>query len=530
MKKIIVAVLPALAGILASAGEATAMASKDVQSPDSTLLRLTGASTMEELDETEIERFEYMFSKPLSINTANRSRLMSCGLFSPYQVASLIDYQAHQGDILSFSELALVDGFSKEFVNLIRDFIILDYTMPGGQSSRKHKNDFDLVAGLNGKGNFSGKLKYVSENRYSASVTYRDELSANVAIYGKKHLGKIIIGDFGARFGQGLALWSGFSLSGVSSISAFCKHPTGISPSWTLSPASALRGLAADFEFGSHSVAAILSASPGKEGGALNINHLSTKGEIGITGSWNKKDGVKVGTDFRHNLSGNDFFGEAVFNGKDKSVSAICGIIRNFSYTSKAAFRASFDQGKAGAVAGLQISEHFLSIEESYKVKDKAHTVKLLEQSSFHVSEHLTIIVRASEKFKSADTPIFRHDLRSDCCFCAGVWNANIRLNCVYGSKLAALTYAEAGYKAEKAALWCRATAFHADTWDDRIYCYERDAPGTFNVPAYYGRGFCLSLTGNLKAGHSRFDMRIAYLNSNRTEKFEIKLQYRLSL
>ena len=34
-----------------------------------------------------------------------------------------------------------------------------------------------------------------------------------------------------------------------------------------------------------------------------------------------------------------------------------------------------------------------------------------------------------------------------------------------------------------------RATLFCAWDWDARIYCYERDAPGTFSVPAYYGKG-----------------------------------------
>ena len=32
------------------------------------------------------------------------------------------------------------------------------------------------------------------------------------------------------------------------------------------------------------------------------------------------------------------------------------------------------------------------------------------------------------------------------------------------------------------------------DKWDDRIYVYERDAPGSFNVPAFYGRGLWTSL------------------------------------
>ena len=38
-----------------------------------------------------------------------------------------------------------------------------------------------------------------------------------------------------------------------------------------------------------------------------------------------------------------------------------------------------------------------------------------------------------------------------------------------------------------------------ADNWNDRIYCYERDAPGSFNIPAYYGRGWAASLVGRLK-------------------------------
>jgi hypothetical protein len=35
---------------------------------------------------------------------------------------------------------------------------------------------------------------------------------------------------------------------------------------------------------------------------------------------------------------------------------------------------------------------------------------------------------------------------------------------------------------------------FAVDNWDDRIYVYERDAPGSFNVPAFYGRGLWTSV------------------------------------
>jgi hypothetical protein len=44
---------------------------------------------------------------------------------------------------------------------------------------------------------------------------------------------------------------------------------------------------------------------------------------------------------------------------------------------------------------------------------------------------------------------------------------------------------------------------FKIDEWDDRIYAYERSAPGSFKVPAYYGRGLWTALTVSAKL--SRF-------------------------
>jgi hypothetical protein len=47
----------------------------------------------------------------------------------------------------------------------------------------------------------------------------------------------------------------------------------------------------------------------------------------------------------------------------------------------------------------------------------------------------------------------------------------------------------ESGYRNDYFAMYLRCGIFKADDWADRIYVYERDAPGSFNVPAYYGRG-----------------------------------------
>ena len=61
------------------------------------------------------------------------------------------------------------------------------------------------------------------------------------------------------------------------------------------------------------------------------------------------------------------------------------------------------------------------------------------------------------------------------------------------------LTYVEGGRKNESSALYLRVTGFSIPVWDARIYCYERDAPGTFSVPSYNGRGIAFSAVGSLK-------------------------------
>ena len=46
------------------------------------ILLLTGAGNMEELGESEVERFESLASHPVCINIASAGRLRSCGFCS----------------------------------------------------------------------------------------------------------------------------------------------------------------------------------------------------------------------------------------------------------------------------------------------------------------------------------------------------------------------------------------------------------------------------------------------------------------
>ena len=100
-------------------------------------VRLSGASCVEDLSESEIERYEALDAHPLDINTATRRELLASGLLTSYQVATLLDYIAHYGEICSVVELAAVDGFGPDRAKDLAPFFKLEPTGQRGARPRK---------------------------------------------------------------------------------------------------------------------------------------------------------------------------------------------------------------------------------------------------------------------------------------------------------------------------------------------------------------------------------------------------------
>jgi hypothetical protein len=81
--------------------------------------------------------------------------------------------------------------------------------------------------------------------------------------------------------------------------------------------------------------------------------------------------------------------------------------------------------------------------------------------------------------------------------------------------------------------LYLRQGFFFIDDWDDRIYVYEHDAPGSFTAPAMYGRGLWTSVSAGMKlSSRLRMYARAAYTGYTFMEqekkkpgKAELKLQ-----
>ena len=137
------------------------------------VMALVGASSAEELDEQEMERFVHFLNHPLEINLESHAKLLSSGLLSRYQVASLEDYRLHNGEVLSFSELALIEGFSQEYVNALKPFLSLKGKEPPGQAGQEdHTVRQDILGRLSQRGkDLSYGLKYRLSSADAAEVS-----------------------------------------------------------------------------------------------------------------------------------------------------------------------------------------------------------------------------------------------------------------------------------------------------------------------------------------------------------------------
>ena len=498
--------LPALAG---------------AQPAESALLALSGASAPEELSETEMERAESLRARPLRLNTDTRSRLLASGLFTPFQVASLEDYQTRLGDIRSFAELSRVDGFTPEFVESIKPYVSLDSRAMPGASSRTREWSAEALFQTAAGGKTGLKLRGGTAHA-SASFCWRDAPSGNLTLEGKARPWRLIIGDYAARFGQGLLLWSGFTLSGYGTIDAFSRRGSGISPTWTFLPESARRGAALDATFGRYTVTAFGDM---RDGGAaaLNVSRLSRSGQVGVSILQAAGKGPAAALDARFSRRGTDWFGETCYaQGGGK---AAAGAIHHFDYQVELAAKAVLERNQGGGAVGFRCREHFASVE--YARKKEKTTVKLRAQSTFALAEGWSLAPRVALRWKPGEAAPWRGEARADLLRSAGPWQATLRTHIACNRKPAGLAYAEGGYKDDKYGVYLRGTLFHVREWDDRIYCYERDAPGSFNVPAYYGRGGAVALTASARRGRSRIYVRLSALRSDRKEKYELKLQYR---
>ena len=459
-------------------------------------LYLTGADTAEELDDRLLEELESFRSRPIELNRSSRARMLESGLLSPYQVASLEDYRSLSGDVLSFAELELVDGFGKEAVTVLRPFLSLSSSRRPGEAVKdtvRITHSAVLRATLKDVG-----AKYrLGAGRFEAAGAWRGSDGTFYTLY-RTRGGKILLGDYNTRYGQGLAFWSAFQFSGMTTPESFSKRAAGITPSWSFSGAGTLRGAAWDCSLGPVQLA-LFGGLDGTLG--AHAGWLGRKGQAGLTVSLDR-----LSLEGKYAFRGVMFFGEAVWKGKQ------AGALGGLRFPAGDRFRGAVQlRGLPSAFTGRKYGEYGFAAGFGYRSDDRSLSgswtedvallpipgqdprrlqVKSTVLLSWTVSEQWLLESRLASRYRNYEDS--RTDFRADVTWVQGTWTVKGRLNGLYSGGFGALTYLEGGWKPPGGSGWLRLTLFSIPDWQARIYAYERDAPGNFTVPAYYGTGFSL--------------------------------------
>ncbi len=538
-----------------------------------TIMKMAGAVSAEEMDSYEVERLSDFLEHPLKINLVSSSRLSSSGLFTRYQVASLMDYRARHGSVMSLAELAAVDGFGEDFAARLAPFVSLE-SLSLGLMNEPLRNDLAVRVAfkMNDGNDWNAGLKYrleargfsmsLAANRAYGSAGYKpSDYAGSVGYDFRKVRGKVLLGDFNARFGQGLVLWNGAFINSLSTPSAFMKKPSGLSRSWSYTGGAALTGVAAEVGVEGFTFCAVLAAPGVKDAArrpdkvrlmpAANIAWQSRHGQVSVThmaeiSGFRANDEMqtripvmKTSADASFCVRGVNIYGEAAYDwvernvdvlagtdfkaGEDVRLAALCRYFPDELYGT--AFSGAFRSGTFSVDAIYHPVPKDASVKHSIQVKSQVDWNWTLGQS-------FTIRMRVSERFRTWGNK-FRSELRGDFAYASGPFVVTMCLNTLHCEKIALAGYLEQGYKTDRFSVYTRQTIFKVDDWDDRIYVYERDAPGSFNVPALYGRGWSASLVVSAKiASLLRLYARASYTGyhfmpaeKRKPGKAELKLQ-----
>jgi hypothetical protein len=309
-----------------------------------------------------------------------------------------------------------------------------------------------------------------------------------------------------------------------------------------------LTGVAAEAGFGRVQVSAMAALEGLKDAGhkklriipALNVAWYGRYGQLSLTNVFSTtlvksapKAALKTGIDAAFCIYGVNVFGEVAYDWIAMVPKVLAGTRFKIGEKTDMAVqaRALLQEEYGLACSGL----HSLRNSTLLWVIDGNFNhsgLQLKGQISYEhpFSECWKLKLRLSERVRTWGLP-FRTDARADIIYIDGSWSGSMRMNVLNCDRTGVLSYMEAGYQSERLTADLRQGIFFIDDWDDRIYVYERDAPGSFNVPAMYGRGVWTSVMASFRFTSSwRLYARASvisypFMQKKKPGKAELKLQ-----
>lgn len=313
-----------------------------------------------------------------------------------------------------------------------------------------------------------------------------------------------------------------------------------------------------------------------------NIARFTRNGQFSVTGYCKtepkgfflKPESGMLSGDFRYSWRGVDCFGEAAWDFAGRSPGLVIGTVfplgKDWKFSSvvhsyASGFPADFSGGvrswtktkdEHGILLCLEKGSVFLTVDLARKDSDKdKKQLKALFKMPLQLTSTSVLSFRVTERFRPYEAVLkYRTGARCDFDWSSSglsvrygasdkpAWKIRARVEGILCRSLSGLSYLEGGRKTDWFSAYMRGTIFIVDNWDDRIYSYERDAPGSFTVPAYYGRGWSLSAVaggkfrfGNRKTKILRTHLRASavgysFMRVPKPLSWELKIQASLSI
>jgi hypothetical protein len=246
------------------------------------------------LDISELtSTLEGYLMQPLNLNQAEKKDLESLQFLDEVQIKNFLDYRKKYGEFHSIYELKIIEGFGRNTIEKIMPFVSLSRAPEDQSVSRLFGGRHEAILRFQRKlveqaGYQHSEKAYAGDParlyfRYRYRVPGRlslgliaekdpgepyfikgagpDFISVHASYEGKGVIRTLMAGDYHARFGQGLVLWTGFAFSGGSDPSSIKRHAAGISPNTSSNENSFLRGFAATTAYRNLRLTILISSS-----------------------------------------------------------------------------------------------------------------------------------------------------------------------------------------------------------------------------------------------------------------------------
>ncbi len=287
------------------------------QQPDT--IKYTGAEGIEQQIENLAERSDVEFDysdwieevnllreRPVNLNSGDENELRRLFFLNELQISNLLEYTAQYGQLASIYELQVIEGFNEKIVSQMLPFISLSAYIPekfsfkralkygGTDVMLRYQRVIQEQAGY---ATIPDSIRQLSPNKYylgdqnslflRAQYSYKDYLKfgfvcdkdAGETLLPKsdtlkkgfdfysvhlflKNIGKIkqlAIGDYHVQFGQGLTMWSGFSMGKVAGSVVIRKRAPALRPHASSNEYAFMRGAAATVALGKFDLTAFYS-------------------------------------------------------------------------------------------------------------------------------------------------------------------------------------------------------------------------------------------------------------------------------